>query len=76
MSPPRTPRYNGSAEAGNGAVKTPSHHEAARHGRIGCWTSDDLEAVRLQANLTARPWGDASVQLLAANWRQVRNWER
>ena len=58
LSPPRTPRYNGGVEAGNGAVKTRTRQEAARHGRIGCWTCDDLEAVRLRANLTARPWGD------------------
>ena len=58
LSPPRTPRYNGGVEAGNGSVKTRTCQEAARHGRIGCWTCDDLEAVRLQANLTARPWGD------------------
>jgi hypothetical protein len=45
-------------EAGNGFVKTRTRQEAARHGRIGCWTCDDLKAVRLQANLTARPWGD------------------
>jgi len=58
LSPQRTPRYNGSVEAGNGSVKARVRQEAARHGRIGCWTSDDLEAARLQANLTARPWGD------------------
>jgi hypothetical protein len=58
LSPPRTPRYNGGVEAGNGSVKTRTCQEAVRHGRIGCWTCDDLEAVRLQANLTARPWGD------------------
>jgi hypothetical protein len=48
----------GAVEAGNGSVKTRVRQEAARYGRIGCWTSEDVEAARLQANLTARPWGD------------------
>jgi transposase InsO family protein len=57
LSPPHTPRYNGSAEAGIGSLKTGTHHEAASHGRPGCWTSDDLEAVRSQGNHHTRPWG-------------------
>jgi hypothetical protein len=56
-SPPRTPRYNGSCEAGIGSMKARTHHEAARAGRPGEWTCDDAEAARLQANQTARPWG-------------------
>jgi transposase InsO family protein len=56
-SPVRTPSYNGSAEAGIGALKTRIHHEAARHGRPGEWTCDDVEAARLLAEETARPWG-------------------
>lgn len=43
---------------GGGTAVTRTRQEAARHGRVGCWTSDDLEVARLQANLTARPWGD------------------
>jgi transposase InsO family protein len=57
FSPPRTPRCNGSCEAGIGSMKTRTHHEAARQGRPAEWTCDDAEAARQQANQTARPWG-------------------
>jgi hypothetical protein len=57
LSPPYTPWYNGAIEAGNGSHGTRTHYEAARHGHPGYWTSDDLEAARLQSNTTARPWG-------------------
>ena len=57
FSPPRLPSYNGACEAGVGSIKTRSHHEAARHARPGLWTSNDVEAGRLEANETARPWG-------------------
>ena len=49
-SPPVTPRYNGSCEAGIGAMKVRTHYQAARNGRPGNWTSDDTEAARCQAN--------------------------
>mgnify|MGYP001144907076 CR=1 FL=1 len=57
FSPPRTPSYNGSAEAGIGSMRTRTHHQAARHGHAGEWTCNDVEAARLEANETARPWG-------------------
>ncbi|HUT34070.1 MAG TPA: transposase family protein [Planctomycetota bacterium] len=57
LSPPYTPWYNGAIEAGIGSNGTRTHYEAARHGHPGYWTSDDLEAARLQSNTTARPWG-------------------
>lgn len=57
LSPPGTPEYNGSIEAGIGSLKTRAHHEAARNDRPGEWTCDDVEGARLQANQTARPWG-------------------
>lgn len=57
FSPPGLPSYNGSCEAGIGSMKTRTHHHATRHGRQGQWTSDDVEAARLEANTTARPWG-------------------
>ena len=45
-------------EAGNGALKTRTHEEAARQGRRGHWTADDTEVARRMANelsiLTAR----------------------
>jgi transposase InsO family protein len=50
FSPPRTPEYNGSIEAANGALKTHTHEQAARQGRTGYWTADDLEAARRMAN--------------------------
>jgi hypothetical protein len=56
-SPPRTPRYNGSCEAGIGPMKARTHQRAALAGRPGEWTCDDAEAARLEANQTARPWG-------------------
>ena len=52
LSPPCTPRYNGSIEAGIGAIKTRTHHIAAGRGRPEYWTCDDLEAARLQGNQT------------------------
>jgi hypothetical protein len=57
LSPPRTPSYNGSCEAGIGSMKARTHHHAARAGRPVEWTCDDAEAARLEANQTARPWG-------------------
>ena len=57
FSPPMTPRYNGGIEAGNGSVKLRTLLTAGAHGRADCWTFDDLEAARCQANDQARPWG-------------------
>jgi transposase InsO family protein len=57
LSPLYLPRYNGSVEASNGALKTRAHYLAAQHGRPGAWTCDDVETARLQANATSRPWG-------------------
>ncbi len=57
FSPPYTPEYNGSIEAGNGALKTRTHEEAARHGRDGHWTADDAEAARRMANEMTYPDG-------------------
>jgi transposase InsO family protein len=55
-SPPEWPQYNGSCEAGIGSMKTRTHHESSRLGHPGEWSCDDVEAARLQANETARPW--------------------
>lgn len=57
FSPPHTPSYNGSIEAGIGALKARTEAHAARHGRPGQWTWDDVAAARLEANATARPRG-------------------
>lgn len=56
-SPPCTPSYNGSIEAGIGSLEVRAFYESARHDRPGQWTCDDVAAARLQANTTARPWG-------------------
>lgn len=57
-SPPRTPCYNGACEAGIGSIKRRSHEKSSARGEPGHWTSDDVEAARLQANATSRPHGD------------------
>ncbi len=57
VSPPYTPRYNGSVEAGIGSLKWATLNVAARNGRAGAWRSDDLEEAILLANDTMRPSG-------------------
>lgn len=57
FSPPYTPSYNGSIEAGIGSLKARTDAHAARHGRPGAWTCDDVAAARLEANAYARPRG-------------------
>ena len=56
-SPPCTPSYNGSIEAGIGSLEVRAFYESARHDRPGEWTCDDVAAACLQANSTARPRG-------------------
>jgi len=57
FSPPRTPRYNGAAEAGIGSLKTRTETHSVRQGRPGWWTWNDVAAARAEANATARPQG-------------------
>jgi transposase InsO family protein len=57
FSPPRTPRYNGSIEAGIGSLKTRTERHAAQAGHPAYWTFDDVEHARDEANATARPQG-------------------
>jgi len=57
FSPPGTPAYNGACEAGIGSMKQRTAYQAERDGRLGGWTSQDLEIARRQANETARPRG-------------------
>ncbi|MCI0657638.1 MAG: hypothetical protein L0170_11285, partial [Acidobacteria bacterium] len=47
-SPPETPSYNGSIEAGIGSLEVRVFYESARHDRPGQWTCDDLAAARRQ----------------------------
>jgi len=57
LSPPAHPQYNGSIEAGVGAIRPRAQHESIRNNRPGEWTCDDVEGARCQANQTARPLG-------------------
>jgi transposase InsO family protein len=57
FSPPGTPSYNGSIEAGIGGLKARAHHHCARNDRTGQWSCDDVEAARLEGNATARSTG-------------------
>jgi transposase InsO family protein len=57
FSPPRTPRYNGSIEAGIGSLTTRTEQAAARRGCPDDWTFNDAELARQEANATARPRG-------------------
>jgi transposase InsO family protein len=57
FSPPLTPRYNGSIEAGIGSLKTRTDAAAARAGHPGVWTLDDLALAQSEANFAARPRG-------------------
>jgi transposase InsO family protein len=59
FSPPQTPSYNGAIEAAIGALKDRTEAHAARHGRPGRWTWDDVAAARREANATVRPHGPA-----------------
>lgn len=56
-SPPGTPAYNGSIEAGIGSIKARATWIAARHDRPWHWTCDDVEGARCEANELARPRG-------------------
>jgi len=49
-SPAKTPRYNGSCEAGIGGLKNRTRLHAALDGHHGFWTSEDTEAARWQCN--------------------------
>jgi len=60
LSPNYWPPYNGSIESGIGSLKDWTHHEAARQGRAGWWTTDDLEAACEGLNRLLRPWGPKS----------------
>lgn len=57
FSPPGTPAYNGSVEAGIGSLEVRAFYESARRDRPGEWTCDDVAAASRQANDTAHPWG-------------------
>jgi transposase InsO family protein len=50
FSPPHWPGYNGAIEAAIGSLKSRTANEAARHGRVDCWTPADVTAALAQAN--------------------------
>lgn len=54
LSPIRCPSYNGACEAGIGGLKTRAHHVAARNGRAGHWSCEDVETARLLGNSVPR----------------------
>lgn len=56
-SPPATPTYNGSVEAGIGSLQTRLHQIASLNGRPASPTCDDLELARREANEHATPLG-------------------
>jgi len=59
FSPPYTPTYNGSIEAGIGSLKNLLFQNTLYHGRCDQPTADDLEATRLQLNARPlNPFGD------------------
>jgi len=69
FSPPRTPQYNGSCEAGNGAMKTRTEHQAILGVEPGQWTAAGLQAAQEIANHIHRPWGHRG-STPAAVWHQ------
>ena len=69
FSPAFTPRYNGAIEAGIGALKTRTHHQAALHGNPGTWTCADVEEALCEANTLAYPFGENGATPDAL-WRQ------
>jgi transposase InsO family protein len=56
-SPPHTPQYNGSCEAGGGAMKRRTEEQATLDGHPGRWTSADLENALFVANVVLHPHG-------------------
>jgi transposase InsO family protein/DNA-binding XRE family transcriptional regulator len=60
LSPPRTPRYNGSIEAAHRHLKARAAHVAGLRGRFHTWTWQDLEASRKLGNVLSFPRGHGS----------------
>ena len=57
QSPSRAAEYNGSRKAGHRGPKTRVRHLAARAGRPGEWTCEDVECARCSGNEHGRPFG-------------------
>lgn len=67
-SPRYTPQYNGSVEAGVGAMKGRTEACAARRGSAGGWTWEDAECARQESN-------DAPVGRRASSPTRQEVWE-
>jgi transposase InsO family protein len=65
-SPPYWPRYNGAIEAGIGSLKERTAARAARCGRAGVWTWDDLAGAQAEANAQSRSWVEGNASADAA----------
>lgn len=59
-SPPDTPQYNGSIEAGGGHVARRAWEHAARHDRPEQWTCEDFAYAVAHGNAASRPFGAGS----------------
>lgn len=59
-SPPRCPQYNGSCEAGGGAMKKRTAEQATLAGHPAHWTIADLHRARIIANVVLHPHGAKS----------------
>lgn len=62
FSPPRTPRYNGSAEVGIRWQKLRTETAAAEAGRPGHWRSEDLERAMSRTNAYAPRGGQSRLE--------------
>jgi transposase InsO family protein len=67
LSPPHWPQYNGSIEAGIGALKDRTDARAARAGHAGRWTWDDPAGALDEAAHLAQPQGPTGPSP-AARW--------
>jgi transposase InsO family protein len=68
LSPPRTPSYNGSCEAGIGSLKTHTSYQAARHALSEEWTVEDLATAQQHVNAVHRAKHNAPTA--ADRWEQ------
>jgi transposase InsO family protein len=57
LSPPRRPQYNGAVEASNRWLKAGTEREAFQVGRLGSWTSEDMDKAKDSANNARRRRG-------------------
>ena len=68
-SPPRCPQYNGSCEAGGGAMKKRTAEQATLAGHPDCWTMANLHAALFVANVVLHPQG-ANAPTPSELWQQ------